>query len=310
MPLGTVQRGSFETAPPRSHQNAYVGSTVQPNGYSTGAGLQRNAIVKVELDLTDTSAFYGTTGIVYGTTNAEAGIQATAITGMIRWGDRNSVSASIVADELADDTLHDLGTINVADLNIPAAASAGATANDWVPFRIELGTIGRRQTQTLTGPDGEGDASSEEQFVAFNISVAGSEMPFTQSPFTSVILPEYTLPTPTSGGPGGLTITFEGAIEVTIASSNPQTQNNQTETVRIYDNDPLNDDLLASVDVILTHPLGAWNGLLIGYLSTAVLFLDVNGHIAGIDGSSGETEAEIYQYVVSNSESSDAISVS
>jgi hypothetical protein len=48
VPLGLAQRAAFKNTPPVSERNAYVSSTVQ-GGLSKGAGLNRNAIIKIEL---------------------------------------------------------------------------------------------------------------------------------------------------------------------------------------------------------------------------------------------------------------------
>jgi hypothetical protein len=148
-------------------------------------------------------------------------------------------AARIVVDDdhfLGDVVLHDLGRVSAPDMN--AIPAAGAGLNDWVPFRVTLGTIGRRHKQALTGPTNF-SSTAEDHLVSYEIKIRrtnsripGEVLPPSQSAPTAVKLPAFSLETPTKGGADNLTISFQGSVE----TSNAQAAD-QTNEVRLYDKD-------------------------------------------------------------------------
>lgn len=70
-------------------------------------------------------------------------------------------------------------------------------------------------------------------------------------------------------------------------------------TLRLWDNDawPNPDDLLDQRLETVYHPTTVWAGLLIPFSFGVSLFVDSDGYLAGLDGSSGETTAELFQEV-------------
>ncbi|MBI4028738.1 MAG: hypothetical protein HY360_27420, partial [Verrucomicrobia bacterium] len=301
VPLGRDQRQSFlNTRVPQSVQNAYVGSEINPiTGLSKNAGLRRNAIVKVELQPDDDSDFYGIGDsrpqsqhpvASFGTAPNQVGIRPTALTGMIRQGAINTTAFSILVDRaLTDTTLHSLGILNLAQLQIN---DPQPQANDHAPYRITLGRIGRRHLGKLTGPNGAVSSAAGSDFVGY----ASAAIPSGggQSPPTTVLLPDFVLPAPIKGGPGNLTLTLSGAAETRQANLAGQINH-----VRVYDRDQLlnPDDLLGVLNVNTPHPANVWNGLLIPYSTTLQLFIN-NGKVAGPQGSSGENPAQVYQKLI------------
>jgi hypothetical protein len=113
-----------------------------------------------------------------------------------------------------------------------------------------------------------------------------------QSPPTTVTLSEFVLPRPILSGAGNLTVTLIGAVETRGPGPN------QTDTVELWDEDFGPDDRLESRTVTITHPNGAWPGLLIPYSVTVTLSLDGNGNVRGTLNSSGETRPQLYQYLI------------
>ena len=59
----------------------------------------------------------------------------------------------------------------------------------------------------------------------------------------------------------------------------------------------------------LAHPPGAWDGLLVPYSTSAALFVNGDGWVAGSNDHSGENPAQVYQYLIGPDESSDTITV-
>lgn len=300
MPLGNAQRASYTNTPPVSERNAYQGSTVGANGISTGSGLNPDAIVKVELPTTESGE------VIWRSDPIGAGIHVPVLTGMIKVSNIGTTNFRIVADELDDDELDNLGAIPLAGLNIAPSQLVGAGLNDWVAFRNSSGQIGRRQDQYLTGPDGDSDSGYGGNDNEFYVGYEMADLPGGQSPPLKVIVPEYVLPAPTAGGTGGLAVTFTGTVETQNAGTGLQTLD-----VRLYDQDGgLNpDDLLQSRSFNLLHPTDVWDGLLIPYSNTLTLFLDSNGDVSGTEGTSGENPAQVYQYLVEAQATSAAVNV-
>jgi hypothetical protein len=289
IPRGAAHRAGF-TGVPLSERNAYDGSTHAggAGAPSVGGGLNNDAIIKAELS----PAFPFTA--TFGTAPAQVGIQPVELTGMIRFGQIGTANFTLIVDEVEDEIMEKLGAVTLAQLNIAPGQLAGAGANDWVAFRVTHGRIGRPQSQSITGPDpGDGDTGTDGDHL---IGYEMSELPDGQSPGTLATTPAYVLPPPTKGGPGNLTITFTGAVQTQNAGTG--TQNIE---VRILDNDPgINpDETLEIRNFAVAHPAGGvWNDLLIPYSSLVVLFLDGGGNVAGINDSSDENPAQIYQLLI------------
>lgn len=66
--------------------------------------------------------------------------------------------------------------------------------------------------------------------------------------------------------------------------------------IKVEDNDPLSNDVLIDQTVTVTLPTDAFNNILITYTITDLnLFKDAADHVAGKDGSSGETTTAVLQ---------------
>ncbi len=314
IPLGSEQRAAYDPQIPASFANAYVGSEIDAAGASYGAGLNRDAIIKVELDPGDGSHWYGTRSLnqsgnkfVFGTDPASLGSQTVAITGMVQRRSIGNVHAQIVADStfaLDDVVLDDLGQVQWADMfaNPDNIFRNDTGSNDWVTFRIETGRLGRNRTQ-LMGPDGTAwswgwvhyDMQVDNPYPGFE----GFEAPPADSGYFYYEVVAYTLPPPQKAANNGLLLNLFGAV---LASDFAAAS--QTNTVRLYDYDniidnPLDpgDDRIEDFSLTINHPPGTWDGLLIPYQTTVMLAL-ANGDVAGNYGSSGEASAEVYQYVI------------
>ncbi len=310
MPLGTAHRAQFvQQGTPVSERNAYVGSTF--NGtISSGAGVNRNAIVKVELNpsVPDSDSTYGVyratqnpdpsfeNAYVFGTAADQVGVQPTALTGMIQWKHRNQVRLAIVSDEAVNDNvLHDLGTVNSTQLNFNPVDLVGIQGDDWISFRVLDGRIGRRHDQVLTGPDGVSGNDQWNQWVAYHLAVNGG---ITAAPSVSghsrVVLPEFELPSPLKLSADGLTLRLTGSAQARNVGMGDQVNH-----IYLWDDDGLfADEMLTQYSLTITHASGIWDGLLIGYSFNASLSKDANGNIAGLIGSSFETQAEVYQQLI------------
>lgn len=223
------------------------------------------------------------------------------LTGMIRWGDRDSANFQIVATDNSSIAMLDNLLVNGADLlpalelEIPEWASAGATATDWVPFAVGLGRIGRTSSQVLTGPDGTAGSMRNVRY-QLTVPNPGGLIPSVSAP-TSVQVPQFVLPAPVQAAPGGLIMNLRGATEARDA-----TLPNQNVDVWLYDYDGffgVGDDPLANAYFTLNHPDGTWDGVLLPYEQSIGLFLDSQNNVAGTFGGSGENPAQVYyQYLI------------
>lgn len=330
-PLGSAQRTAYDPKIPASFANAYVGSTVNPaTGASSGAGLKRDAIIKVELNPADTSAWYGTAP---DSTNpftlggnafqdaASLGPKTVALTGMVQLRSLGNVSAKIVADSTVtpDIVLDNLGTVQGPDMG--TINPDGTTKyrddtgfNDWITFRIETGRIGRNQNQ-LMGPDGTGwghgalhyeisvnDARAVAGFEQMPGVPAAAQGPSLQSsPYFYYEVIPYTLRAPWKSTTNGLSLALYGAALARGTVPAPAPPASQINTVQLWDVDDATsdsaDDLLDSRSITIAHPPGAWDGLLIPY-QTTVLLVMASGEVQGNQGTSGEASAQVYQYLV------------
>jgi len=277
-----------------------VGSTAPAGpGLSTGAGLVRDAIVKVELNPTDTSSYYGTAtpstgGTIRWTSDpADVGPKAVALTGMIQNGCLGTADVDIISNEISDNYLDRLGTVATAAMGVPGGAVA-PNQDTWVPFRITMGRLGRSRDH-INGPDGTSAYDADDDtYVAYEIDVtggyAGFEAPDGQSPSTIVIAPEFELPLPTNVG---LVVTATGAVQTRNAAAA-----NQTNELWLVDDDDYNDDEIDKRTITVPHPAGIWDGLLIPYSATTTLTINGSGYVTGNTDHSGENPAQIMQYII------------
>lgn len=197
LPRGAAHRAGFDPLPPPSHQNAYVGSRVGPDGYSVGGGLRREAIVKLEVDPADPSAWYGAQGALIPA--ALSGLGSVRLTGMAPLSTIGLLQARIYSDQPlsafgwdTDLTLDELGTLLPQDVLLPAGIVT-TPPNVWVPFMIDVGQVGRdpvNQYQIIVGPDGTSPLD-EYQFVGYELRFPEySQLGSLKSPPTRIRLPE------------------------------------------------------------------------------------------------------------------------
>lgn len=274
---GIDHRGSWIDVPV-SERNAYKGSTVGAGGVSTGGGLRSEAIVNVELK----SGW--TTPYTLSTDAATVGIKEATLTGMIKVSSIGSESFVLVADELSDNPLNNIGVQTAAELSISAADMSGAGPDHYVPFSRKHVQYGRLHDNEASGPHGTSD-DDDTVLIAYEQQGVPE-----QSPPAVLVLPDYVLDPPVKSG---LNLSLSGAVEVSGAGSGSQS----VET-RVYDQDPLADDLLETKVLSLAHPAGVWNDVLVPYHTTISLFTNGTGHVAGAHGDSGENPAQVYQYLV------------
>jgi hypothetical protein len=295
---------------PVSDRNAYVGSIIQPDGTSRGAGLNPNAIVRAGLEGSSVgSNFYGipaTAGeiVQWSTDSFGIGVHYPILTGMMKVQDIGQASFRIVSDQSPDYILDDLSIVSAGDLNIAPEQLANATATDWVAFQIDIGRIGRKwDNHYLTGPDGISAEFSNNFFTypalgSTVLSYFGYEysgLPDGQSPPTIVLLPKAELARPIKTQPDGLTLRLEGAVQVEDSSAVTQAA-----LIQLFDEDdelwdPV-DDLIEQVLIDVPIPGDAWEGLLIPYSTTTTLWRDTNGFVAGSVATSDEAEIQLYQF--------------
>jgi hypothetical protein len=58
------------------------------------------------------------------------------------------------------------------------------------------------------------------------------------------------------------------------------------------------DQLLdANKSISVPHPSGIWDGLLIPYSAFNTFFVDSNMYVYGVDGNSGQTNPNVYEYL-------------
>jgi hypothetical protein len=156
------------------------------------------------------------------------GIKNATLTGMMKISDIGTGQFVLVADELADDNLNELGIVAAADLNIRPEDLAGAAVENYVSFSIKNVKNGRTYDNEATGPDGELD---EKNDVGIGYEYDGIP-DGGQSPPTRLILPDYHLPAPLKQGALGLSLKLEGAIAISDADTG-----SQNVEVRVYDKD-------------------------------------------------------------------------
>jgi hypothetical protein len=186
VPLGLAQRAAWTNEPPLSVRNAYVGSTVQDDGTSKGAGLNRDAIIKLEIIPEDILPTYGAAMMpLPGNLNNElrpivmtpnnilgtSGFQPVA-TGMIQAKNISFLKVRLVAPH----TQQDWDTIlDQVDFAPNGAFSTNATAglNDWVRFRIPFSTVTRLKANGLKGRLNSATAEPGHFILRYEFSIDG-----------------------------------------------------------------------------------------------------------------------------------------
>jgi len=288
---GATQRQGFNSGrSPVSERNAYVGSMVGPDGISHGAGLNPNAIVKVELS--DISPFEAT----YTTNPSDVGIKQVVLTGMIRKNRIGQATFEIVIDsDLYDTTLHNLGSLTESGLGIALDQLLDVGDNDYVAYRITSGKIGRKHNGTLTGPNGEGFYHDSGKYL---VGYEMADLPGGQSPPTIARTPEFKLPAPVLLNSDGITywVTVNGAVET--AESGQQHVHFQLWDEDVGEDDDKLDETIGPDHFVFPRPDGVWDGLLIPYSTSIGLYLDDDDHVRGQTGSSGEKPAQVYQILI------------
>lgn len=177
----------------------------------------------------------------------------------------------------------------------------GAGPEDWVAYRF-AGNLGMGGSEgTIAGASGYDTYSSYfsltglyTYYIAYEMDLNGQT---TQSAPTVVRTGRYDdylrTPTVTANADGTFTLGLSGTY---IADVNG-TGEIVPLFIDVYDGDFGDDDLL---DVVIYRhaPLpGVFDGLLLWFETSTMLFRDPNEYIAGDLGSSGETTAEVYQHI-------------
>ena len=301
LPLGTAEATAANAADPAgvtgwnapvSDRNAYVGGTVGANGEVTGAGLNPDAIVGVQLDGSDYNTATWNLSATTGP-NAGAGIKKPVLTGMATKSQlANGLTISLVSPENEHggyvgplDTLDSVTvTYGETGVLVNAATWAAAGPGDYVPFEISALEMGRSVAPGITGPSLNGvQADPATQAAMVEYSLGGI-----LSADTQVNLPTYTPPAPVvvSDNPtGAIQLTLNGVFQVTGSTSDSY-------EVKLYDT---NSDLLWEDAVPTTGYAGAWNGLAWGYSLTSDLGHNSSGQIIGPLGSPIASPANILQ---------------
>ena len=287
VPLGANQRATYRRSPPDWATNAYE---------ANGTGLNRDAIIKVELDPLDKTAWYGTRPPAWSADPNDnmLGIRQVKVTGMVEKSSATSVRVSILNAEASTDTL--LSTMATGQEIVTYGAGNGL-----VPFSVNL-DIGRAK-DGITGLRGHANNFS----VIYNlyarvVDSIGNPVPgfsstnymINATPNSAIEVPEFNQLFLLEKDPvNGLRITARGAFEIEAGGSTPT-----SDILRIYSDDfsPFN-TLIHEVVVLTPAGFIGWNKLLVGYKTTFVLTRDANGKVKGNKASSGLTFPWIFQYL-------------
>ena len=299
VPLGATQRATYRNSPPDWATNAYE---------ANGAGLNRDAIIKVELDPLDTTAWYGTRPPAWSADPNDnmLGIRQVKVTGMVEKSAATSVRVSILNAEASTDTL--LSTMATGQQIVTYGAGNGL-----VPFSVNL-DIGRAK-DGITGLQGHANNFSDiYNLYARVVDSIGNPVPGFSStnymikatPNSAIEVPEFNQLFLLEKDPvDGLRITARGAFEIEAGGSTPT-----SDILRIYSDDfsPFN-TLIHEVVVLTPAGFVGWNKLLVGYKTTFVLTRDANGKVKGNKASSGLTSPWIFQYITGLNLSSQDVQV-
>ena len=291
LPLGAAHRSAFQAqviAQQTSRENAYVGSTLVGTE-SVGGGLVEAAIVQVK--------FAGPTLTQAGgvpVLGAGGGIVTATMTGMVRAdaaGTPQSQTVTLDTDTFFGDTALDVVTATLD----PGTTPAGEL------FTFSIDAIFGRGQSSIVGPDGS-DSGTGVWSVGYDISGSPD---YTQAPWTDIDLPSYSLPAPVvpgetapfQGGPApGSPFTLEGGVNATAAGVAAGTQ---SVTSELWEDNFFSDTLLESRAFDVPVPAEVFTGVLVPYSEPGFfLFENGSGQIEGSAGSSGETTATVYQYLI------------
>jgi triacylglycerol esterase/lipase EstA (alpha/beta hydrolase family) len=292
LPRGAAHRSPFTSAPGSgvdaiSRANAYNGSVMgSTSTTSLYAGVVQDAIVQVKYSKAHTNADLNlsVTPPVLGT---KGGIVKVTCTGMVNGGGRH---VTIVSDDLwpnPDDTLHD---------NIAVSYSG---SGELQTFTVE-GRIGRTVDADILGPDGQDNNLFGIGGATWDVGYKMSGTTYTdwsvmQSPPRKIKCPKYQLSPPSGTSPvptaPGNPYTCEGGTPTTGTPGSIQAVR-----LQVFDYDVLSgNELLYDDFVYPTVPAVSFANALIPYSGTVFLFKDSAGKVAGVDGSSGDISADIFQ---------------
>jgi len=291
LPLGAAHRSAFQAQVidhQISRENAYVGSTLVGT-QSVGGGLVEDAIVQVK--------FAGPTLTMAGglpSIDSSGGVVTATMTGMVRAkvaGTPQVETVTLVNDGFFGDTALDVVNANLD----PGSTPVG----EFFSFSIPA-TFGRGQS-SIVGPDGSVSGSGVFS-VGYDISAAPD---YTQAPWTDIDLPSFALPPPFVPGESdpyqvgpapGSPFTLEGGVQATAAGV---AAGNQSVTSELWEANFFLDTRLETRSFGVPMPAGAFPGVLVPYSEPGFfLFENASGEIAGSEGSSGETTATVYQFLI------------
>ena len=158
----------------------------------------------------------------------------------------------------------------------------------WNEVRGPSGHVGVRWDLTDTWDIGyEIDGTS---YYGFELQSPPSQMEFSTSDALDPLVGCITIS-------DSETYIARGGFHVSQDAINSQNRT-QRITVKVYDEDTVLDDLLVEEDVDIELDSNVFEGILMPYETyNIVLSKDSSGYISGSEGSSGESEAEVYQVV-------------
>ena len=307
VPLGSAQRSGY--AAPRNVANPSDLRNQPPEwarfAYEAiGDGLNRAAIIKVELNPLDDSPFYGTQPETWTSNPADGhlGVHNIKVTGMMESASTTTAQVRLYSNSGFNVLLDNGGAVPQAERGVNPANPivvpfAGSSLNSLVPFFVNL-KLGRSKNG-LSGPLGVSENTLSSNYalhVTIENGTAGSGTNVLgweyfgrdDTPTVRLTIPGYILPTPMVAG---LTITLNGAIPLGpngIAGTNIS---------RIYE-DAFVNVLLDSTFVTSVPVPGGWLGLLAPYSKTVILTRTTTNKIKGNTNNTYGVSAYVYQYLV------------
>ena len=289
LPRGLAHRSDFLGAAipdGASRANAYVGSHLSSSGESVGADVETEAIVRVvEVKSAHPTADFDASNNTLG---SKGGLITFVCTGMVPDASRTLTIATAGGAELQK------------NVPIPFSGIDGVLTS----FTVEATRIGRTKGADIIGPDGRdsnlfgiGGATWNVGYAVGGASYGGwSGM---KSPHVVVEFPAYELPTPEGTSPvpplPGNPFKVTGGAPCTGSGGGTQSVRVLVKHRNGFPVDPILVDATFNTPV----PAEAFADVLIPYESSAPrLFKDDNGYVAGVNGTSGEKQADIYQELV------------
>lgn len=279
-----------------SRANAYKGSVLIGTASVLG-GVVQEAIVQVKFSKAHPDADLDMS-TEPSLLKSKGGIVKATCTGMIKDSGRH---VTVVYDGVLDQKLHD-------NISVPYGGSG-----DLETFIVE-GRIGRTVDADILGPDGQENnlgTGGETWDVGYEMSgSAYADWNARQSPPTSIEYPAFEMSPPSGTSPvpstPGNAFTCEGGVHTTGTPGG--TQNVQ---LRVIDNDlwPNPNDLLVDVTFPQSIPAASFSGALIPCSHDVNLFKDSGGHVAGADGSSDESSAQVFQELPDIGEHSGTVTI-